>query len=237
VTALQKTDTDNSSAPITASAEETTDFFMVVPIGYKTLFVAGIGMILIFMLILMVHTQGASAFNRAIEADNEKNPVQAAAHYEAAIRWYLPFQQRIETAVRRLWEIGRQAEERGENHVAQEVYHRLRSSLYAIQSFYAPYKEWIARCDQKIGVAAKDRNKGAGQFSQQHADTSQKGTPPRAAWSLAMIAGFWGWVFSTLAYIRYGFEHNRTNPAVPCLGWLGSIFGFYGIWLISLAKA
>lgn len=209
---------------------------MKTQIGYSALFAAGIGIIMLLMLFLMVQTQGVNAFNRAQEAAKQKNPVRAAAYYEKTIRWYLPFNKHVEAAIHKLWEIGQQAEEQGENDLAREIYHRLRSSLYAIQCFHAPYEDWIMRCDRKIMAVTKTPNKGIGQFSRPNTGTSKDWTRPRTSWSLAMLIGFWGWILSTIGFIRYGIELRPPNLKLSSLRWPASIIGFYSIWLISLAK-
>jgi hypothetical protein len=223
---------------ITAPAKETIDIFMRTRIGHKVLFGTGIGMIMVLMLIMMVHIQGVKAYNQAQEAVRKKDPVQAAAHYENTIRWYLPFAKRIESAVHNLWDIGQHAEKQGDNELAREVYLRLRSSLCAIQSFYAPYQDWIVRCDQKIMVAAKGPDMAMDPIGQHNnVDRSKDGILPRAPWSLVMVIGFWGWILGTVGYIQYGFEPNHTGAKLYLLRWTGANIGFYCIWLISLAKA
>lgn len=65
---------------------------------------------------------------------------RAITHYERTIKWYTPLSTVVQRAVERLWQLGTGAEARGEISLALEAYQTLRSSLYAVQSFYIPYQ-------------------------------------------------------------------------------------------------
>jgi hypothetical protein len=79
--------------------------------------------------------------------------LQAVTNYETAAHAYAPFNGYVAKSLNRLWEIGEKMEA---EHQAPEnpliAYRTLRSSVYAIRSFYEPYKEWIPRCDKKISA-------------------------------------------------------------------------------------
>ena len=84
---------------------------------------------------------------RALDVQNYKDAVTG---YEWTIRMYTPFSSKVETACQRLWDIGLEYEKRGRFDWALITYRSLRSSIYAIRSFYTPYKEWIPKTDSKI---------------------------------------------------------------------------------------
>src|SRR5882762_8862378 len=65
---------------------------------------------------------------------------RAMTHYERTIKWYTPLSTVVQRAIERLWQLGTEAEARGELALALEAYQTLRSSLYAVQSFYIPYQ-------------------------------------------------------------------------------------------------
>ena len=69
----------------------------------------------------------------------------AITHYERAIKWYTPFSKTVRMAVERLWQLGTEAETRGDWHLALEAYQSLRSSLYAVQSFSSPTRAGFPR--------------------------------------------------------------------------------------------
>src|ERR1043166_5204864 len=53
----------------------------------------------------------------------------AITHYERAIKWYTPFSTTVRRAVERLWQLGTEAETRGDWRLALEAYQSLRASL------------------------------------------------------------------------------------------------------------
>src|SRR5947208_2443816 len=75
---------------------------------------------------------------------------RALNHYERTIKWYTPLSTVVQRAVERLWQLGTEAEARGELSLALEAYQTLRSSLYAVQSFYIPYQSWIPKSEERI---------------------------------------------------------------------------------------
>lgn len=78
--------------------------------------------------------------------------VGAVAGYESAIHMYTPASSPVEQSARRLWELGVQAEGRGDTARALIAYRALRSSFYAVAGIGAPGKVWIARCDLRIAA-------------------------------------------------------------------------------------
>jgi len=76
----------------------------------------------------------------------------AVAGYESAIHMYIPFNDTIEIAARRLWSIGENNERLGDINRALISYRALRSSFYADRWLITPGEEWIARCDKRIAA-------------------------------------------------------------------------------------
>lgn len=76
--------------------------------------------------------------------------LKAVTAYETAIHAYVPWSGKIRHSAERLWEIGNLYEEQGEVELALIAYRSLRSSFYAVRSFYQPYPEWIHRTTPKI---------------------------------------------------------------------------------------
>src|SRR6266851_2122540 len=94
----------------------------------------------------------------------------AITHYERAIKWYTPWSPVVQRAVARLWQLGTEAEARGEVSLALEAYHTLRSSLYAVQSFYVPYQSWIAKSEERIAPLLAKTKAGAEAGAEQGED-------------------------------------------------------------------
>lgn len=89
-------------------------------------------------------------FDIGEEAFKKGNMRDAITGYESAIHMYTPGSGMVKTSIERLWQIGGMFERQNQNDWALLAYRSLRSSLYAVRSFYTPYPEWIERCDRKI---------------------------------------------------------------------------------------
>lgn len=74
----------------------------------------------------------------------------AITGYESAIQMYTPGSGKVKASIEKLWEIGEIFERQNQIDWALLAYRSLRSSLYAVRSFYTPYPEWIGLCDEKI---------------------------------------------------------------------------------------
>lgn len=78
--------------------------------------------------------------------------IEAVTSYEISAHAYTPWNPHVRHSMEKLWEIGERLEKQHEDPTYPLIaYRALRSSVYAIRSFYMPYKEWIPRCDDKIG--------------------------------------------------------------------------------------
>lgn len=95
--------------------------------------------------------QGEAAFNRG-------DFPGAVAGYESALHMYIPFQQTIEKAAGRLWQIGETNERLGDVNRALIAYRSLRSSFYAAHWLVTPGKTWIDKCDKKISALTPLQN-------------------------------------------------------------------------------
>lgn len=82
-------------------------------------------------------------------ADNKL--IEAVTSYEISAHAYTPWNSHVAHSMQKLWDIGLLLEKEYEDPTYPLIaYRSLRSSVYAIRSFYMPYKEWIPRCDKKI---------------------------------------------------------------------------------------
>lgn len=89
-------------------------------------------------------------FDIGEEAFKKGNMRDAITGYESAIHMYTPGSGMVKKSIERLWQIGEMFERQNQSDWALLAYRSLRSSLYAVRSFYTPYPEWIERCDRKI---------------------------------------------------------------------------------------
>lgn len=89
-------------------------------------------------------------FQKGETAYEQRNLRDAVTYYETAIHMYTPQSPYIKKSIDRLIEIGGAFEAQNDPRWALMTYENLRSSLYAVRSFYLPYPDVIQLCDRKI---------------------------------------------------------------------------------------
>ena len=165
----------------------------------------------------------------------------AITHYERAIKWYTPFSKPVRHAVERLWQLGTEAETRGDWHLALEAYQSLRASLYAVQSFYIPYQSWIPKSEARIAPLLARTKAGEGSNTDKLAqDTArfamqlQRHVGPHLGWSILVAIGFLGWVGATVGLIWYVVDEEGNLVRRQGLLWGSLIAVFFALWLIGM---
>jgi len=119
--------------------------------------------VLIAMVWVKTYTYGRGQYmdgEKAFAAGDYKN---AISDYETAIHMYTPFSGYVPASAQRLWEIGQGFENSGEYDWSLIAYRSLRSSFYAVRSFYTPYSDWIERSEKQIDVVLAMQEKQGGQ--------------------------------------------------------------------------
>ncbi len=90
---------------------------------------------------------------------NDALLIEAVSSYETSAHAYTPWNPYVKYSMEKLWEIGERLEKLHSDPTYPLIaYRSLRSSVYAIKSFYTPYKEWIPRCNEKIDELVKIQN-------------------------------------------------------------------------------
>lgn len=166
---------------------------------------------------------------------------RAITHYERTIKWYTPLSTAVQRAVERLWQLGTEAEARGEISLALEAYQTLRSSLYAVQSFYIPYQSWIPKSEARIAPLLAKTKAGEEHNEDQLAqDTArfamqlQRHVGPHLGWSILLEIGFLGWVGATVCLIWYVVDETGNFAQRQGLLWGSLIAIFFALWLIGM---
>jgi hypothetical protein len=165
----------------------------------------------------------------------------AVTHYERTIKWYTPLSPVVQRAVARLWQLGTEAEARGEVSLALEAYQTLRSSLYAVQSFYVPYQSWIPKSEERIApLLARARagdEQGEDRLAQDTARFAmqlQRHVGPHLGWSVLVEIGFLGWVGATIGLIWYVVDEQGHFVRRQGLLWGSLLTIFFALWLIGM---
>lgn len=206
-----------------------------------TLLVLGSVVLVMAMLGIKVSLSARQALHHGEAAYQSGEPTEAIMHYERAIKWYTPLSPWVRLAVERLWHIGSAAEQHADLSVALQAYQALRSSLYAVQSFYLPYRHWISKSEAKIAALMARTAPTAGQDSSnlaqdtaQFAQMLQRDTTPHLGWSILTEIGFLGWVGATagLLWCAVG-PHGRWAWRQGLLWGSGIIVGC-AAWIVGM---
>jgi hypothetical protein len=166
---------------------------------------------------------------------------RAITHYERTIKWYTPLSTVVQRAIERLWQLGTEAEARGEFVLALEAYQTLRSSLYAVQSFYIPYQSWIPKSEARIAPLLARTKAGAEHNEDKLAqDTArftmqlQRHVGPHLGWSILTEIGFLGWIGATIGLIWYVVDETGHLVRRQGVLWGSLMAVFFTLWLIGM---
>ena len=179
--------------------------------------------------------------NTAYDQGDYRTAIQ---HYERAIKHYTPWSTSVRLAVERLWHIGATAEEKKDIKLALAAYRTLRSSLYATQSLYVPYDEWIPKCESKIAelMVVADRQQGHEQKSDKfnaayYKSQFQRKRGAHIGWSVVVEVGFFGWVIAVIGLIwRIRDQEGIWSPRQGILWGSGAVICF-AVWIIGMIFA
>lgn len=117
--------------------------------------------------------QGSQQYNEGEVNFAQGNFNLAITNYATSIHMYTPLGGYVDKSAARLWEIGEGYEKSGQYDWAIISYRELRSSFYAVRSFYTPHKDWIQRSEKRIDELL------ALQRSMEKKAASQKEQPPQ----------------------------------------------------------
>lgn len=207
--------------------------------------VIAIGSIMLLMVIGKVYYRSMIEFNNGIEAFNRKDQDGAITHFQRSIHWYTPFNKYVANSAQKLWQIGEIAEDQNNIKLALLSYRSLRSSFYAVRSFYTPYREWINKCDEKIStlVASQEtpfeseKKKGFEQRKAEALKILKTNKAPHVGWSIFLEIGFVGWITCTILFILKVFTGEKGFEGRKALFWGPFIILFYAMWIIGMLKA
>ena len=214
-------------------------------IKHKIISITSVIFIMLFMVFLKVYLGSMSELKKAEIAFEKTEYEEAITHYERSIHWYTPWNRYVKKSIEKLWIIGNEAEDTGNDELALHSYRSLRSSLYAVRSFYTPYPEWIERCDDKISslmakkepYSERDKKKT---FEERKADSLKvlkRDYAPDVFWSIFLEIGFLGWIGCAIGFIFRVFTGEKGFNGRRALLWGGLIVVFYAMWILGMMRA
>jgi hypothetical protein len=184
-------------------------------------------------------------FNRAEKYYAASDWKLAIRQYDEAMHFYTPWSPYITKSAERLWQIGGMFEREGKLDWALISYSAIRSSFYASRSLYTPRRDWIAKCDEKIADLNLKLLIRDGSVSPAGADAEKKkqlyvlkvDRAPAPLWSVAVEAGFFGWIASVMFIVIKGFD-DKGKPRWRLVTYgIFSFFLTFAFWILSLLKA
>ena len=203
--------------------------------------ILGVLLFLAAVLVVKVTYNARQEFAYGEEAYTRGAYSVAITHYERAIKWYTPFSKTVRMAVERLWQLGTEAETRGDWPLALEAYRSLRASLYAVQSLYVPYQSWIPTSEERIAPLLAKTKTGTEQQRDKLAQDSarlamqlQRQVGPHLEWSVLVVIGFLGWVGATTGLIWYVVDKQGHFARRQGLLWGSLLTVFFALWLIGM---
>jgi hypothetical protein len=202
-----------------------------------------VGLLVAFVVILYakVMYNASQDFALAEEAYTHGEYKVAITHYERTIKWYTPLSTVVQRAVARLWQLGTEAEADGKLSLALEAYQAMRSSLYAVQSFYIPYQSWISKSEERIAPLLAKNKAGAepgedklAQDTARFAMQLRRHAGPHLGWSVLVEVGFLGWVGASIGLIWYVMDEEGHFAPQQGVLWGSLLAVFFALWVISM---
>ena len=202
-----------------------------------------LGLLVAFMMLLYakIAYNASQDFTYGEAAYTNGEYKAAITHYERTIKWYTPLSPVVQRAVERLWQLGTEAEARGDGSLALEAYQTLRSSLYAVQSFYLPYHSWIAQSAERIAPllaqTKADKEPEGNHLAQNTARFAiqlQRHVGPHLGWAVLVELGFLGWLGATVGLIWYIVDEQGHFAPRQGLWWGSLLIIFFALWIIGM---
>jgi len=169
--------------------------------------------------------------------------VKAITFFDRSLHWFAPFNPYPLRSAQRLWEIGRQAEENGDIHLALIAFRTIRRGFWAATSFYTPAKAWIQRCDVRISELtrldqanrASSDNPGG---SVNGMSAGKKAEDVSTFWSIILEIGFLGWIAAAIGFIIFAFKDHREPrlSILKAIAWAGMTLTFFVLWVVGMMK-
>ncbi len=170
--------------------------------------------------------------------------IKAMTFFDRSIHWYTPFNPYVRRSVEKLWEIGKDAERKGDTRLALIAFRTIRRGFYASSSFYIPGRDWIKRCDIKINKLIqleqiKEELPENFKMKGKYITESQRIASPNIYWTIILEIGFLGWIGSVIGFIMFTLR-RKEKPKYSTFStfiWIILTFIFFSLWIVGMMKA
>ncbi|HAW50092.1 TPA: hypothetical protein DCX16_03985 [bacterium] len=111
------------------------------PVLRWALTISGVAIVVIVLFFLETMHRAWREFKEAEELYKKDDIPMAILCYGTVISFYTPGSPWVRKSMERLFEIGKNAEEKGDYKQAKEAYDEIIHRIYSIRSFYTPHKK------------------------------------------------------------------------------------------------
>jgi len=184
------------------------------------------------------------AYQQAETFLESNQTIKAITFFDRSIHWYTPFNPYVERSAERLWNIGKNAENKEDTKLALIAFRTIRGGFYSTNSFYKPGREWIKKCDIQINqlMQLELRKRGTPDSSKVkggYITERQKDPSPSIFWTIFLEIGCLGWIGSVMGFIMFilGRKGESKYSTFSSLVWIILTFVFFALWIIGMMKA
>ena len=162
----------------------------------------------------------------------ENQTIRAITYFDRSLHWYAPLNPYVERSAKRLWEIGKRAEQEKDTRLALIAYESIRNGFYGASHLFTPGKDWIGRAEKKIHDLSSPEGR-------KEAHASKKNPHPDALWSVVVVISFIGWIGSLAGFARWvlGKDKGPGRLQHRAVLWIGLGVFFFGLWILGMAFA
>jgi hypothetical protein len=195
------------------------------------------------VIVTRVFWDGRQALAAGDAAMQRQDTTEALVMWRRAARWYAPGAPHVDAAYRRMEELARAAEARGDDTLALEAWRGIRSSSLATRSFYTPFVDELGAANQRIAElmarqeVAADHGKDLAERRALHLGFLERDDAPSLGWSVLALAGFAAWVGGGFWFASRGVTvddrlDRRNALRAAALVTVGLV-----LWMLGLYKA
>lgn len=172
------------------------------------------------------------------------DPDEAIVHYRRAALWYAPINPWHGAALDGLTRIARRAERRSEIERALAAWRAIRGSLLGTRSFYTPSPGRLHAANRRIAALmakqarpAQDQAKTEPALAREHLALLERDEAPSVAWSIVLLAGFFGWIGAAFAFIYRGLDAEGRLVRPVAVRWAGAFLVGVALWVLGMVMA
>ncbi|MFH0774862.1 MAG: hypothetical protein V2A53_05130 [bacterium] len=111
------------------------------PVLRWTATITGVILVMIAMFWAETMHRAWREFKEAKKAEKEGDMPMAILWYGTVISFYTPWSPWVNKSIERLFEIGKDAEKKGDYKLAKDAYDEIVHRIYSVRSFYTPHKD------------------------------------------------------------------------------------------------